>query len=259
MAAAKSKGKEKVIATNKRKYNACPVVGYLREKNVGVVIREEQANVIRSARDTEMAEANSKGKEKVISASKGKENAFPVGANENTISKATLAQRNRRERESIEKNRPGYQSGQRLRRERDRALSCIQPRHPTFFPSLTSIRRATVEQRVAISEVPNEQHVVTHPSTHLISTLNTSMVVHDSDNEVQNTPVEVDAIAHVSSSRHFLGEMSTTCSSCGALHWMDEKLAHSSKKNPCFGTCCLQGKVKLPPLMTPPSTNPIIV
>ncbi|KAH7853015.1 hypothetical protein Vadar_032118 [Vaccinium darrowii] len=169
MAAAKSKGKEKVIATNKRKYNACPVVGYLREKNVGVVIREEQANVIRSARDTEMAEANSKGKEKVISASKGKENAFPVV--------------------------------------------------PIFSPS----------------------------SMHILSS---SMHFHD--NEVQNTPVEVDAIAHVSSSRHFLGEMSTTCSSCGALHWMDEKLAHSSKKNPCFGTCCLQGKVKLPPLMTPP-------
>ncbi|KAH7865841.1 hypothetical protein Vadar_011908 [Vaccinium darrowii] len=76
MAVAKSKGKEKVIATNKRKYNACPVVGYLREKNVGVVIREEQAKVIRSDRDTEMAEANSKGKEKVTSASKGKENAL---------------------------------------------------------------------------------------------------------------------------------------------------------------------------------------
>ncbi|KAH7861854.1 hypothetical protein Vadar_031782 [Vaccinium darrowii] len=46
--------------------------------------------------------------------------------------------------------------------------------------------------------------------------------------------------------------MNTMCSSCGALHWMDEKLANSSKRNPCFGTCCLQGKVKLPPLMTPP-------
>ncbi|KAH7836195.1 hypothetical protein Vadar_033591 [Vaccinium darrowii] len=47
--------------------------------------------------------------------------------------------------------------------------------------------------------------------------------------------------------------MNTTCSSCGALHWMDEKLANSSKRNPCFRTCCLQGKVKLPPLMTPPA------
>ncbi|KAH7833300.1 hypothetical protein Vadar_004923 [Vaccinium darrowii] len=83
MAAAKSKGKEKVIATNKRKHNACPVVGYLREKNVGVVIREERANVICLDKDTEMAEATSKGKEKAISTSKGKENAFPVDLQRN--------------------------------------------------------------------------------------------------------------------------------------------------------------------------------
>ncbi|KAH7837757.1 hypothetical protein Vadar_017582 [Vaccinium darrowii] len=199
-----------------------------------------------------MAEANSKGKEKVISTSKGKENAFPVGANDSTISKATLAQRSRRERESIEKNRPRYQSGQRLQCERDRALSCIQSRQPTFFPSLTPSRQATVVHRAFISQAPDEQHVVTHPSPRLISTLNTSVVIHDSDNEVEDTPIEVDARAHVNSSRHFLSEMNTTCSSCGALHWMDENLVNSSKRNPCFGTCYLQGKVKLPPFMTPP-------
>jgi hypothetical protein len=42
------------------------------------------------------------------------------------------------------------------------------------------------------------------------------------------------------------------CSSCGALHWIDERLAGTSIVNPKFGTCCHQGKVKLPLLQDPP-------
>ncbi|KAF5933474.1 hypothetical protein HYC85_029645 [Camellia sinensis] len=37
-----------------------------------------------------------------------------------------------------------------------------------------------------------------------------------------------------------------------AIHWMDEKLAQSSRKRPLFGTCCSKGKTRLPLLMTPP-------
>ncbi|KAG5544312.1 hypothetical protein RHGRI_016908 [Rhododendron griersonianum] len=46
------------------------MIGHLRDKNVNIVIRE--------GRDLEMVQAKSKEKEKLISASKGKENAFPV-------------------------------------------------------------------------------------------------------------------------------------------------------------------------------------
>jgi len=51
---------------------------------------------------------------------------------------------------------------------------------------------------------------------------------------------------------HYLGKMDVLCKSCNAYHWMDEKLAKSSKKNPVFGMCCTSGKIKLPILEAPP-------
>ncbi|XP_028102305.1 uncharacterized protein LOC114301562 [Camellia sinensis] len=59
--------------------------------------------------------------------------------------------------------------------------------------------------------------------------------------------------AHINSCRHSLGKMDVLCPFCSALHWMDEKLVKSSPNCPLFGTCCSKGKVKLPPLITPPS------
>lgn len=46
--------------------------------------------------------------------------------------------------------------------------------------------------------------------------------------------------------------MVTRCPGCNALHWLDERLVRSSKRNPKFGMCCFQGKVFLPPLQHPP-------
>ena len=54
------------------------------------------------------------------------------------------------------------------------------------------------------------------------------------------------------SQRHDLGRMNVSCPYCGALHWMDERLSDSSKRSPRFGTCCLSGKVHLPPLEDAP-------
>jgi hypothetical protein len=48
------------------------------------------------------------------------------------------------------------------------------------------------------------------------------------------------------------GRMNIECSSCNALHWMAEKLSHSSKTAPRFGKCCKEGAVKLPPVQGPP-------
>ncbi|KAL5699216.1 DNA helicase [Ranunculus cassubicifolius] len=42
--------------------------------------------------------------------------------------------------------------------------------------------------------------------------------------------------------------MDVRCKHCNTLHWLDERLANSSVKNPLFGSCCLQGKVSLSPL-----------
>ena len=51
---------------------------------------------------------------------------------------------------------------------------------------------------------------------------------------------------------HYLGKMEVVCRSCNALHWMDEWLVKSSKRNPLFGMCCTSGKIKLPRLENPP-------
>jgi hypothetical protein len=45
-----------------------------------------------------------------------------------------------------------------------------------------------------------------------------------------------------------LGPMNLICSKCKAYHWKAEQLASSSTTNPRFGTCCFNGKIKLPSL-----------
>ncbi|PIA35515.1 hypothetical protein AQUCO_03500110v1 [Aquilegia coerulea] len=48
--------------------------------------------------------------------------------------------------------------------------------------------------------------------------------------------------------------MDVECSFCHALHWDGEKLSKSTRKKTLFGMCCLQGKIKRPPLSPlPPS------
>jgi hypothetical protein len=53
-------------------------------------------------------------------------------------------------------------------------------------------------------------------------------------------------------SRHYLGLINVECSHCHALHFQDERLSNSGKSNPKFGSCCLQGQVKLDPLFGHP-------
>jgi hypothetical protein len=52
--------------------------------------------------------------------------------------------------------------------------------------------------------------------------------------------------------RHDLGRMEIQCQSCGALHWMNEKLCDSSRSRPVFGLCCNSGTVALPLSRDPP-------
>jgi len=51
--------------------------------------------------------------------------------------------------------------------------------------------------------------------------------------------------------RHTLGEMTTVCGKCGALHFLEECAASSSRANLKFNLCYTQGKVMLPPLAPP--------
>ena len=54
--------------------------------------------------------------------------------------------------------------------------------------------------------------------------------------------------------KHSLGPMNVKCSHCHALNFDSEKLSKSTRNNPCFGSCCLQGQVKLPLIPEPPRT-----
>ena len=49
-----------------------------------------------------------------------------------------------------------------------------------------------------------------------------------------------------------LKNMDVECPKCGALHWACERLSKSTIARPKFGTCCLDGKVKIPALLKPP-------
>ena len=49
-----------------------------------------------------------------------------------------------------------------------------------------------------------------------------------------------------------LKNMDVECPKCGALHWACERLNKSTIARPIFGTCCLDGKVKIPKLLKPP-------
>ncbi len=53
--------------------------------------------------------------------------------------------------------------------------------------------------------------------------------------------------------QHDIGSRNCICEYCGALHWNDEQLNHKSKVTLQFGICCLQGQVKLPPLLRVPA------
>ena len=46
--------------------------------------------------------------------------------------------------------------------------------------------------------------------------------------------------------------MSVSCTFCGALHWIHERVSNSSMTAPKFETCCKRGDVKLDMLRPPP-------
>jgi hypothetical protein len=53
--------------------------------------------------------------------------------------------------------------------------------------------------------------------------------------------------------RHKLSDLTAQCSKCGALHFLEERLASSSRANPQFSKCCAGGKVQLANWKDPPA------
>lgn len=252
-----------------------------RQRNVGIVIRDVPSNEIRVAKENETARGKGKGKEKVTPMGKGKENAIQLGVADKVISKASLAQRARREREKNERQYSPYQIGQRLRRERERTNERMQSRQSANPTSVSPIRMGRLEDAMETTEViqsAQRQQMLQHPFGHSTSIPSTSLapdiirptstiqineptptsqlIEEDfcSDGESEDIPMNTvfHAEPQINPCRHFLDKMDVPCNDCKALHWMDERLTKSSKKHPLFGKCCLEGKIKLPNLNTPP-------
>ena len=49
------------------------------------------------------------------------------------------------------------------------------------------------------------------------------------------------------------GKPTCKCERCDAIFWYEERTSGRGRKNPTFGLCCQQGKVRLPPLKEPPA------
>ncbi|XP_058207867.1 uncharacterized protein LOC131320951 [Rhododendron vialii] len=177
------------------------------------------------------------------------------------ISKATLAHRPRRDRERI-------QSGQRS--QIDQTRECSGPIPHVNSPSITPNRRPLncFGQGSNVTQSAKKRQRVAQTSMSPSFMLNTSSPLHTNrptltdqvelccedglDDEVE-MPMNLEgpSRAHNNLGRHYLGKMDIECTNCKALHWMDERLTKSSRSRPLFGTCCLQGKVRLHTLRTP--------
>jgi len=58
-------------------------------------------------------------------------------------------------------------------------------------------------------------------------------------------PLACQSLVHHSFYRHNLGPCNIICSSCNALHWIEERSYRSTIDNPSFYTCCQNGQVNL--------------
>ncbi|KAH7846751.1 hypothetical protein Vadar_017750 [Vaccinium darrowii] len=258
------KGKEKVIYAKKKQ---ATLVQPLRDRNVGVQIREvRDMNVTGVREENERAETLARDNQGSSSTGKGKGKENARVTDSNMISKVTLAQRARRERERNLKQGSAYQLGHRS--EIDRTIESLQSIPYINRPSLTPRRRRLdcVGQGTNVTQPAEKCQTISHttstcpssiPSTSSTPEMNwhtlSSQVDLCCDDELDMaTSLEAPTRAHISLGRHYLGKMDILCPRCSALHWMDERLARSSRSNPLFGTCCLQGKIKLHALITPP-------
>lgn len=93
------------------------------------------------------------------------------------------------------------------------------------------------------------QHAIAESASNLLDDPDNDHVI-DTDN---NAVVRHGIGLNPNVVTHHLGDMSVICPNCSALHWIDERLQSSTKRLPKFGSCCLQGKIKLFEIQPPPN------
>ncbi|KAF7810575.1 helicase-like protein [Senna tora] len=94
------------------------------------------------------------------------------------------------------------------------------------------------------------------------ATLSTLFDVNDTRNSIEDlqsnaTQTDTDVLESASytinKEYYDIGRPTYECEFCGALLWFDERVNRSrAPKNLNFSMCCMQGKVKLPPVKRPP-------
>ncbi|KAG5565923.1 hypothetical protein RHGRI_001745 [Rhododendron griersonianum] len=168
-------------------------------------------------------------KGKVVYIDSGKENSQVT--NGNMISKATLAQRTRQDHKRNLKQGYAYQLRQRLAQTST---------SPSFMANPSQLAQTSTSP----SFMPNPSATL-HTNRPTLTNQVELGCEAGLDEELEE-PMNLEG-------RHYLGTMDIECHDCKALHWMDERLTRSSTSSPLFGTCCLQGKVRLNLLLTPPS------
>ncbi|KAF6162866.1 hypothetical protein GIB67_021015 [Kingdonia uniflora] len=115
-------------------------------------------------------------------------------------------------------------------------------------PSLENARENSEAYGVAPSEILGIDET-TNTATWLRNRIfeigeSSRVPINIDDNMDSNFEFNINPLIH--ETWHYLGNIDIECPSCHALHWLDEKLTNSSRYRPLFGTCCKQGKIRLP-------------
>ncbi|KAF6134322.1 hypothetical protein GIB67_005714 [Kingdonia uniflora] len=178
------------------------------------------------------------------------ENSFTVAT-----SKRALAQRVRREREKRNKtcetrkinniHRDVYFNGETSKQQYSR---CQEARNEAIAPHASPMNDVNNHWNTLENAGKNSDNCGVSPSKILEPFLDEHFF--NDDNMDSDYEFNVDPLIH--ESRHYLGNMDIECPSCHVLYWLDKKLTNSSRYRPLFGTCCKQGKIRLPILQPLP-------
>ncbi|KAG5549512.1 hypothetical protein RHGRI_014742 [Rhododendron griersonianum] len=219
----------------------------LHEINIGTARDEHCANIgnnVRIREDTQRADTTAQARQKSSYADKGK-GLLTYAMEKDTSLVEPLRDRNVgveiHEERNVNIIRVREPSPSQLLRTRINS-------HPTYRKAIEK-RQRVAQTSTSSSFMPN-----TTSTLHINRPTLTDQVDLCCEDEWEVfVNLEEPSRAHVIPGRHNLGNMDTKCTHCKALHWMDERLTKSSTSNPLFGTCCFQGKIRLPTLITPPS------
>lgn len=184
--------------------------------------------------------------------------APPPTANQQSTAQRARRERERRVREVGARSSPApppeanqRSIGQRRRRERERRardtgtrLSQPPSRSPSLAPPPAANQR-TIAQRERRERERRARGVEAAAAAAPLGGQRA-----DNGNDLNLPPAR--RPYQEPATQNDLGRMDVPCPHCGALHWIEERLAQSSPTSPNFGSCCDHGQVQLDAVEDPP-------